>query len=224
MASEGERNGSGFDDSSATGGPAAEPSGSDASAADGSAADAIVDDLDVPENPDEGTRAGAEAARLAVASTAPRRRYRGPRSILIMLFVLALVMVTGVYALFWYQRIKEQDDRGDLRKLEEREVMVRFQRRAAELKQGFYPPDAKVVLPAGIVFEPLAADEVGRMRQLQRRFPGGQYKPDAKQAMLIQEVHELEEARGLTPTSAVATPPGGPAAATAPASKPSDQP
>lgn len=194
------------------------PSTDEVAVDDGTAEDgAVIDDPDEPVNPDESTRAETEAARAALTSTAPRRKYRGPQSILIMLFVVATVIATGIYAVVWYERIKEADDRGDLRRLEEREVMAKFQRRSKVLKFG---PDSDVV-PAGLVYEPLTPLERGTMRRLQQRFGAGQFKPDDKQNMFVREVRELEEARGLKPTSVedALAPPAVPAAS-APATLP----
>jgi hypothetical protein len=187
-------------------------------------AEAIVDDPDEPENPDEKTVAETEAARAALSPTARRRRYRGPQSILIMLFVVGLVVATGVYAVIWFQRIKAQDDMADLRILEEREAMSLFQRRSVELKKDQFPPGAKV-LPAGFVYQPLSAAERAQMLQLRQRF-GLQFKPDDKQNMLINEVREYETARGLplTPVPGVVPPPAAGAPPTTPAGSPGTTP
>src|SRR5687767_4743712 len=83
-----------------------------------------VDEPDEPVNPDEKTRAEITAARHALSSPRMGRRpYKGPRSIAIMLLVVGMIIFMGAYAISWALRLREQNQKGDLRKLEEREVM-----------------------------------------------------------------------------------------------------
>src|SRR5687768_16386466 len=78
-----------------------------------------VDEPDEPVNPDEKTQAETAAARHVLSSPRrPARPYKGPRSIAIMLLVLGLVIFMGSYAISWALRIREQNQKGDLRKLD----------------------------------------------------------------------------------------------------------
>src|SRR4051794_37565847 len=100
-----------------------------------SAEQQIIQEPDEPVNPDAATQAETEAAREGLYRTrSPRKRWKAPRSITIMLVVIAMVMAVGIYALQWALRMGENNDKGELRALEEREVMSGIQaRRTAQL-------------------------------------------------------------------------------------------
>jgi hypothetical protein len=151
----------------------------------------VLDDPDEPQHPDEATRAGVEAARIALRPSAPRRPYKGPRSISIMLLILGLIVAVGVYGIQWALRMHDKNEHYDLRELEERDVMAGWQQKYVRLKFG---PDSDVA-PPGKVWEPLKPDERARAEALRARF-GSQFKPDEKQRMLIDEVEALQAQRG----------------------------
>ena len=165
-----------------------------------------VEEPDEPVNPDEATRAETAAARQVLSMPRrPARPYKGPRSIAIMLLVLGMVIFMGSYAISWALRIREQNQQGDLRKLDEREVMSTWQ---AEYKLRKWGPNATTE-PPGTIYPPLTPEERSKYNALKAKF-GGQvqpFKPDALQQAFINDVLMLRPEGTTQPATGPGTGP-----------------
>lgn len=156
------------------------------------AGETVVDDPDVPADPDEPTRAQTFAARAALASArGPRRRYRGPWSIPMLLLVIGLMAAMGVYGLVWFTRLQEKNDRADLRNLQERAVMAGWRAEYKRLRARQLPPELADSEPPGRGYDPLTPAERARYEGLLARF-GQQFKPDEGQQAFIREAESLQ--------------------------------
>ena len=148
----------------------------------------VVDDPDVPADPDDRTRAETEAAQSALyAPAAGRRRYKGPRSIALLLLVIVTVFGLGVYAVVWSDRLRMKNERIQLRELEKRHVMSEWQQRYRVLRFG---PDSDVQ-PPGVVYKPLALGERARYDALIKQY-GTQFEPTDIERRLIDETKGLQ--------------------------------
>jgi hypothetical protein len=121
-----------------------------------------------------------------------------------MLFVVAMVMAVGIYALQWAFRMSENNDKGELRGLEERSVMSEVQaKRSAQMTaiaRATSGDPELVVKPPGFIYSPLTAGEKARMQELLARF-GPQFKPDARQQEQIDDVNATEAKSATKPVT-----------------------
>ena len=148
----------------------------------------VVDDPDVPADPDERTRAEIEAAQSALyAPAASRRRHKGPRSIALLLLVIATVIGLGVYVVYWFDQMRVRNEQIQLRELEKRHVMSGWQQRYKVLRFG---PDSDVQ-PPGVVYRPLAPGERARYDVLIKQY-GTQFEPTDIERRLIDETKGLQ--------------------------------
>lgn len=156
-------------------------------------APAVIDDPDVPVDPDDRTRAEADAATAAVyalpSAAAARRNRRGPRSVLLLVLVIVGVFGLGVYAVVWSDRLRVKNERIQLRELERRHVMAGWQERNRVLKFG----PGSDIQPAGVVYKPLAPGERARYDALVKQH-GSQFEPTDIERALIDETKQLQAA------------------------------
>ncbi|QOV88543.1 hypothetical protein [Humisphaera borealis] len=186
-----------------------------AEAAD-SSADAdqpIVDDLDTPAHPDEKTIAETEAAFAALhySGDKGRRKYRGPRSVVILVLVLLGIVGLGIYAVIWSDHLRQKNEKIELRVLEERHVMATWQQRNNEIRQKIYErsfPGEKIA-PANSIYKPLSASDKALYDARMAQY-GTQFEPDANQKALIEETKKLVE-QFRPPTTSPATAASNPA-------------
>src|SRR4051794_915542 len=112
-----------------------------------------------------------------------------------MLFVVVMVMAVGIYALQWALRMSDNNDKRELRTLEERSVMSDVQaKRSAQMTamaRATSGDPELVVKPPGKIYSPLTPGEKARMQDLLAKF-GPQFKPDAKQQEQIDDVAMTE--------------------------------
>lgn len=142
------------------------------------------------------------AARSAMARPTRRSGGGGGRSLALLAVVVICVFGLGVYGVVWSAWLASKNERIELRELERRRVMADTQHRNLRLKFG---PDTDV-LPAGVVYKPLAPNEKTRRDTLAARHPP-QFEPNPIEQALIEETARLEAA-------------GGPAGAAGPATQP----
>jgi hypothetical protein len=169
----------------------------------------VVDDPDVPTDPDDRTRAEAEAARggrvrpadtVAVASAARRTR-GGPRGVLLLGLVIVGVLGLGVYAVYWSDQLRMKNERIRLRELERRHVMAQWQQRYKVLRFG---PDADVQ-PPGVVYAPLAPADRAAYESYIKQY-GSQFEPNDLERALIEDAKRLQ-AQYAPPATGPATSP-----------------
>lgn len=160
----------------------------------------IVEEPDEPVNPDDRTRAETEAARASLSyARGPRKKYKGPRSLSIMLLVVGMVIAVGIYAFQWALRMSEKNERNaginELKELEERDTMATVQAKlvpykTAALRAKVGDPEL-IWRPPGREFKGLAPEEKARMQDLLSKF-GSQFKPDEKEQQQIDEARMID--------------------------------
>lgn len=138
----------------------------------------IVDDPDEPLHPDEQTVAETEAAQVSLHSNAPRRKYKAPRSLSIMVLVVAMIMTLGVYVIYWANGLLESREKNQLITLEARDFLSRWEQLYLKAR-GFRA--------AGEEHAPLSVEERGQLETLKQKY-GSLYKPDAQQLQFVEEV------------------------------------
>lgn len=155
---------------------------------------AIEDDPDVPVNPDEQTVAETQAAYEAVhySALSGQKKYRGPRSIAILVLVILGILGLGVYAVIWSDHLRQKNEKIELRVLEERHVMSTVQQRNQDIRQRQYElsyPGQKLA-PANNVYRPLDAQEKALFDRRLAEY-GTQFEPNENQKALIEETKKL---------------------------------
>ena len=158
---------------------------------------AVVDDLDTPEHPDAQTVAETDAAYDAIqhdGGIAPLRKYQKPRSILIMVLVVAGIVGLGIYAVIWSDHLRQKNEKIELRETERRHVMAQWQQRNLEIRQRQYEimlPGEKMA-PANSLYKPLSPTELARYESLLGQY-GSQFEPSENEKALIAETKKLME-------------------------------
>lgn len=159
--------------------------------------DTVIDDPDTPEHPDAQTVAESEAAYEAIqhdGGLTPIRKYDKPRSILIMVLVVAGIVGLGIYAVIWSDHLRQKNEKIELRETERRHVMAQWQQRNLEIKQRIYElsfPGEKMA-PANNLYKPLSPTELARYESLRGQY-GTQFEPNENEKALIAETTKLME-------------------------------